>query len=31
MTLEHHSPVKDETLTKRGYKPSERQFLMQVD
>lgn len=29
-TLEHHSPVRDETLLKRGYRFSEKSFLMEV-
>jgi len=29
-SLEHHSPVKDTCLTKRGYAPQERSFLLEV-
>jgi hypothetical protein len=29
-SLEHHSPVKDETLTRRGFKIQERSFLLEV-
>lgn len=29
-TLEHHSPVKDEFLLKRGFKPQERSFILEV-
>lgn len=29
MTLEHHSPVNEKTLTKRGYKPIERSYLLE--
>lgn len=30
MTLEHHSPVKDLTLIRRGFKEQERSFLLEV-
>ena len=30
MTLEHESPVNERTLTKRGYRPKERSFLLEV-
>ncbi len=30
MTLEHHSPVADRHLTKRGYVPREQTFLLEV-
>ena len=30
-SLEHHSPVKDTCLTKRGFKLQERAFLMEVE
>lgn len=29
-TLEHHSPVKDETLIKKGFKLQEKSFLMEI-
>lgn len=29
MTLEHHSPVNEKSLLKRGYKPIERSYLLE--
>lgn len=31
MTLEAGSPISDESLTKRGFKPMERSFLLEVE